>query len=390
MTPHEPDHDDDDVYDYDHDEATCPDCAPECVCHGPSGPWLMLAATWGFLALVGVLIALGVVGFDSGWALAAGVVVALGVNQLTKRMWVNAAALLGAIVAFDWVAAEHLVASFTAGVLAVPFVYVGNLAIFLAITSARLLRDRRGGRDVVAEEAADGVGKLEQFLARERADVLGGEPGRKIIGMSGYAGSGKDTAAAELMFSADLDYTRVSFADKLREFALAVDDEVVIRPGDPHYEVFAVEDGRPAIVLLSDVLATLAGDWTEAKLIPAIRRRLQRIGTDAGRNVLGENVWVDAVMADLPDGPIVFTDTRFPNEAQAVTDAGGYVVRVTRPGVDAVNAHVSETALDDWDFDAHLYNDGSAAELREQMRRTEDLLFDPDLAPASAPASVPD
>lgn len=99
-----------------------------------------------------------------------------------------------------------------------------------------------------------------------------------------------------------------------------------------------------------------------------VREFLQRLGTDALRNGLHENTWVNALMADYKCVPAdrapggwdcdnwIITDTRFPNEAQAIKDAGGIVVRIDRPGVTAVNAHPSETALDNWDFDHKIMN----------------------------------
>lgn len=105
-----------------------------------------------------------------------------------------------------------------------------------------------------------------------------------------------------------------------------------------------------------------------------IRQFLQELGTDACRNGLHPNTWVNALMADYKcsfclqssgehkaciksDYPNwIITDTRFPNEAQAIKDAGGIVIRVDRPGVKAINAHPSETGLDNWDFDYKIMN----------------------------------
>jgi hypothetical protein len=111
--------------------------------------------------------------------------------------------------------------------------------------------------------------------------------------------------------------------------------------------------------------------WEKVKDdFPEVRQLLQRTGTDAGRRVLGENVWVDAVMADLPDTDVVFTDCRFPNEAQAIKDAGGYLVRVTRPGFEpGPDAHESETALDGYPHDFEIKNTGTLEDLRDTVGR---------------------
>jgi len=102
------------------------------------------------------------------------------------------------------------------------------------------------------------------------------------------------------------------------------------------------------------------------------REFLQRLGTDALRNGLHKNTWVNALMADYKETEYIgsdsegadiygypdwiITDTRFPNEAQAIKNAGGIVIRVDRPGYKPINNHPSETELDKWDFDYRILN----------------------------------
>ncbi|HXQ34297.1 MAG TPA: hypothetical protein VN843_09810 [Anaerolineales bacterium] len=100
---------------------------------------------------------------------------------------------------------------------------------------------------------------------------------------------------------------------------------------------------------------------------------LQWWGTDLRRVEFGENYWVDKTVAQIkkenPDVALI-TDTRFPNEAQAVKDLGGYTFNVTRLNADGSlfiapdrpANHVSETALDGWAWDLKIVNsDGHAA-----------------------------
>ena len=98
-----------------------------------------------------------------------------------------------------------------------------------------------------------------------------------------------------------------------------------------------------------------------------VREFLQRLGTDGLRTGLHENTWVNALMADY-EGTYdldtdrttwpkwVITDTRFPNEARAIKEAGGIVIRVDRPGCKPINNHPSETGLDEWNFDHRIMN----------------------------------
>jgi hypothetical protein len=64
----------------------------------------------------------------------------------------------------------------------------------------------------------------------------------------------------------------------------------------------------------------------------------------------------------------IITDTRFPNEAQAIKDAGGIIIRVTRPGIGPVNDHPSETGLNQWKFDYEIQNDGTLENLINSVK----------------------
>jgi hypothetical protein len=187
---------------------------------------------------------------------------------------------------------------------------------------------------------------------------------RPIVGLSGYAGTGKDTAAAGLIWHG---YTRVAVSDKIYELALRIDPTI-------HVPGATTASGLP-LEVHTDRLSHIVAErgWTEAKLIPEVRKLLQDLGV-AVRDLIDPDAWVKATMKDLPDGPLVFTSVRFPNEAQAIKDAGGIVLRVERPGVDASNAHITDTALDDWDFDGLLVNDGSEHDLGVATRQLVKLI----------------
>lgn len=102
------------------------------------------------------------------------------------------------------------------------------------------------------------------------------------------------------------------------------------------------------------------------------RTFLQRLGTEAVRMNLHTNAWVNATMVDYAPGEQwLVTDVRFPNEAQAIKDAGGIVIRVDRNPrelEDSFNLHASETALDDWEFDHVIRNYGTLSQLEQQVK----------------------
>lgn len=172
------------------------------------------------------------------------------------------------------------------------------------------------------------------------------EPRITVIGLSGYAQSGKDTIGVALEQKG---FQRAAFADRIREGLYALDPMLA-------------HDTR--VVELVDSYG-----WEHAKTSqPEVRSLLQKLGSEVGREILGENVWVDLTLKNAPDGAkIVVTDCRFENEAAAIKRLGGQMWRVRRPGYTPVNSHPSETALDNWEFDQVFDNDGSIEQLHSKV-----------------------
>jgi hypothetical protein len=171
-------------------------------------------------------------------------------------------------------------------------------------------------------------------------------PRVRAIGLSGYARAGKDTVAGILL---DHGYQQASFAAALKEALLALDPLAADRP---NWRISQIVH-EPS-------------DWEHAKdEYPMVRELLQRLGTEVGRKFFGDNVWVDLAFKAIPDGgKVVFADCRFPNEAAAIRATGGEVWRVARPGCGPINGHPSETALDGYDFDWHVWNNSTIEALR--------------------------
>jgi hypothetical protein len=172
------------------------------------------------------------------------------------------------------------------------------------------------------------------------------KPRVEVIGVSGWARAGKDTIADYLVATSG--YKKMSFADSMREALVKLDPNITI-------------GGLTAS--LASVVAR--SGWEELKgMSPDIRPLLQRFGTEVGREMWGENFWVDASIDKIEDGSkVIFADVRFPNEANAIKGLGGEVWRVTRDGFGPANDHISEHALDDFEFDKYISNAGTLEEL---------------------------
>jgi hypothetical protein len=171
-----------------------------------------------------------------------------------------------------------------------------------------------------------------------------------LVGITGFAGSGKDTAALALL---DIGWERRAFADPLRTGLLGCDPWINTSTGDYGF------------VRLSEIIAEIG--WDEAKRkFPEVRRLAQAYGTEGGRDIHGQQCWIEAAERTL-DGSkdYVFTDVRFPNERDFIHAHDGIVIRICRDGIGAVNAHVSEQVLDN--IDAGIFNNGSIEELHHEV-----------------------
>lgn len=173
-------------------------------------------------------------------------------------------------------------------------------------------------------------------------------PRVRVIGLSGVARSGKDTVADYICDT--YGYKKMSFADPIREALYKLNPDVTVNG-------LAGSKLRTAV----DVFG-----WEDCKdKVPQVRPLLQNLGTEVGRNMFGENFWVSKALNSVEDGTsVVFADVRFPNEANAIRALNGLVIRIEREGYTAVNGHISETALDDYEhFDAVLQNDSTLGHL---------------------------
>ena len=162
-----------------------------------------------------------------------------------------------------------------------------------------------------------------------------------LIGLSGLKRSGKDTVASIL--ESNYGFSRLAFADKLREALLMLNPFVVDT------------DGRMYAPLQN--LVDIWG-WEGLKTThwyPEIRRLLQRGGTEMGRNTISPEVWVTPIMhqyALLNQGNVrvAISDVRFSNEAKAIRHNGGIIIEVQRTGVESPDSHPSEAINFEPDF----------------------------------------
>lgn len=220
-----------------------------------------------------------------------------------------------------------------------------------------------------------------------------------IIGINGYAGSGKDTVGmiiqnltaypqddttsivemVKAKYGSDAQWEVMKWAGKLKEVATLLTGIPIEKFEDQEFKKtnLGPEWNRERTVFVEQ------GVYKTEVVPMTVRDFLQILGTEGLRNGLHENTWVNALMADYTPAwttnkgehdPIqelpnwIITDTRFPNEAEAIKKVGGIIIRVERPGVKPINNHPSEVGLDGYDFDYVITNDGTLEDLVDMVR----------------------
>lgn len=191
----------------------------------------------------------------------------------------------------------------------------------------------------------------------------------EIIGLSGFARSGKDEAVKVLV--EEFGFTRVAFADKLRQVLYQLNPAIGIENLWCDHNVGLDNTKTWNYIYVQDIVDKYG--WNGYKETPysyEIRRLLQRLGTEAGRQTLWDSIWIDAAFAGLPeDAKVVVSDARFFNEFEAIRERGGKVWRIERSGVGPANSHASEMEAIKYPyFEQTVYNDGSLEEFRDKIR----------------------
>jgi hypothetical protein len=251
-----------------------------------------------------------------------------------------------------------------------------------------------------------------------------------IIGISGRISSGKDTVGNIVQYIVAKHESGYTFPDTEQDFKSFLKNDHVSR-SNWQIKKFAGKVKEICSILTSiptedfekqEVKDRVLGEeWYRNKIIPehgywykvvnwdkdlkpeklTVRQLLQQVATDAMRNIIHPDVWVNALFANYgiqdiayfkayPDNyklpNWIITDTRFPNEVNAITDRNGILIRVNRKQYirtedgDILNPptllktvdfgkHLSETALDSYPFTNVIDNDGTIKELIEQVRQ---------------------
>ncbi len=231
-------------------------------------------------------------------------------------------------------------------------------------------------REQAAATKADRLGALAASLKEDSEHVTSDER-ISIVGVGGLLTSGKDAFADYLVTS--WGYTKTFMSHPLHMWMRTENPWIKLDKPVRCMEGWTLEPGEfhPYNYIVHQV------GYTEAKEQTEIRRALQRIGTECGRKLISENVWVDAVEREIKQSlarginRIVVTGIRYENELKMIQRLGGETVWIERPSARASHeekirsaaasadtvTHSSEVSLDAGRFDSVIENDGSLEQL---------------------------
>lgn len=234
-----------------------------------------------------------------------------------------------------------------------------------------------------------------------------------LIGISGKAGSGKNTVADIIQFliwckknpgtsdgtfnfplfqkwsakaKETSGWTQKSFAGKLKQIASILTGIPVEKFENQEFKKnFLPPEWNYIATKPSKRQDGLFGGEKYNKLFQ-VREFLQKLGTEAIRNQVHPNAWVNALFADYNKGSqcncIVYqesqgcyhcdytgydiipskwliTDVRFPNEYKAIKDRGGIIIRVNRPFVPKEYEEAEVKVFSNWTTIIYSHTDSN-------------------------------
>lgn len=194
-----------------------------------------------------------------------------------------------------------------------------------------------------------------------------------IIAIAGRKQSGKDTLCRFLTERLENIPSKIySFADPLKRFCIDVmglrEEQCYGSDAEKNTKTKYLWDNISAEIrakygkeeVVSAMIHKEFGGMEQVSAVKRIQRTgpmtgrevMQVFGSDLMREMFSENIWVNATINTIKkEGYLIsfISDMRFPSEVNSVLNNGGYIIRLTRKMFQDI--HISETALDDFDWD---------------------------------------
>jgi len=197
-----------------------------------------------------------------------------------------------------------------------------------------------------------------------------------IVGICGFISSGKGTAA---------DYLVDNYNFKKESFANSVKDAVSVIF---NWDRDLLEGQTPESRLWRETPDAYWSNMMEREFSP--RYALQLMGTESGRNVFHQNLWVYSTFNRMiPGNRYVLADVRFPNEIMEIKKNGGSVIRIKKGpepvwytaaeednihSTNNMETHFSQIHYSEWawigqEFDYVIENNGTLEEFEGKLEK---------------------
>lgn len=186
-----------------------------------------------------------------------------------------------------------------------------------------------------------------------------------LVGIGGFAQTGKDTVADHLV--AEHGWQKEYMSRALETALLKLNPWVNIVPGNWKQGAWPKGPLAYETWIRYASLHHLVG-YEVSKNCLDVRDYLQKLGTEIGRNMFHSDVWVRWAFRQVDEAmeagrSVAITGIRFPNELEWVAERGGHLVWIDRPGFGPVNSHDSDNLLNHSHFSLRIPNDGTPEDL---------------------------
>ena len=153
-----------------------------------------------------------------------------------------------------------------------------------------------------------------------------------IIGLAGGKGCGKSSVAR--IMERKFGYEIMSFATPIKDMLRAM----------------GLRDAELNDPVLKEIKLDEYGK--------SPREIMQLLGTEFGRVMIADDIWVTAMKRKIQPGTkVVIDDVRFENEARFIRDSGGSVLEVKRTRIDEnADTHISEAGIPESLIDGIINN----------------------------------
>ena len=205
-----------------------------------------------------------------------------------------------------------------------------------------------------------------------------------LIGISGKIGSGKNEVADMISFlgfrNANGTFQQFREAQDIRNTFLRAKDWWNAEQTLPYIHAFATNLKKCLAVCTGINFHELEDRNVKSSEISwlgiSYRQLLQQFG-EGIRTTVNKNFWVNSLLSQYDKSKKwIISDVRHIEEADAIKDLGGFLIRVNR-NTNSTDTHISETNLDNYQkFDLVIDNNGTLEDLFNHVNCNFNILLD--------------